>query len=167
VLATIAAGRRIPAGASAAVSPIAVPSAVAVNLAAARRPSVTTTMTTSTARAGQAVYFIAQTTPRATAGCQPLPPNLISSASARQVRAITGGSVMPSASGNAITGEEIASAARPAGVTGIPPIRLILLILKAANRSRKVTAASQGRGSASRPGRPSAFGSPKTAITGR
>ncbi len=166
-MATIAAGWSIPAGASAAVNAIAVPSAVALNLAAARPPSLAMTMTTSTARAGQAVYFIAQTTPRTTAGCQRPPPNLISSASARQVSAITGGSVIPSASGNAITGEEMARAARPNAVTGVCPIRLIRLIRKAANRSRNVAAASHGRGSARIPGRPSAFGSPKTAITGR
>ena len=61
----------------------------------------------------------------------------------------------------------MASAARPSGVTGIRPIRLIPLILKVASRIRNVAAASQGRGSARKPGRPSAFGSPKTAITGR
>ena len=76
-----------------------------MNLTAARPPSLAMTITMSTARAGQAVYFIAQTTPRTTAGRQLSPPNLISRASARQVRAITGGSVMPSASGNASTGE--------------------------------------------------------------
>ena len=75
--------------------------------------------------------------------------------------------MIPSASGNAITGEEMARAARPSAVTGVCPIRLIRLIRKAANRSRNVAAASHGRGSARTPGRPSAFGSPKTAITGR
>ena len=68
MLATSAAGCASPAGASAAVSAIAVPSTVAVNLTAVRPPPVAMTMTTSTARAGQAVYFIAQTTPRTTAG---------------------------------------------------------------------------------------------------
>ena len=61
----------------------------------------------------------------------------------------------------------MASAARPSGVTGIRPIRLIPLILKVASRIRNVAAASHGRGSARKPGRPSAFGRPKTAIAGR
>ena len=158
----IAAGAVSAAGASAAASATAVPSVVTTNLTAARPPSRTATMTASTARAGQAVYFIAQATPRTTAGCQLSPRRRVRSARARQVRAITGGSVMPMASGKAMTGDETAAAARPRARPRRPAV-----IRKVANSRPNVAAASQGRGSPRMPGRPRAFGRPKTAITGR
>src|SRR5262249_57771305 len=99
------------AGASATARATAVPSAMPPNLSAARAPSRAATMTIATARAGQAVYFMAQATPRTTAGCHRLARYRMSSARDRQVRAIIGGSVMPIASGNAMTGDASAKAA--------------------------------------------------------
>ena len=93
-------------------------------------------------------------------------------ASVRQIRAITGGSVMPMASGKAMTGDASASAASVIAAPWPLPARswaarALLVIRNVAYNSRKVAAASQGRGSPRMPGSPSAFGSPKTAITGR
>ena len=79
-------------------------------------------MTAMIASAGQAVYFIAHATPSTSAAAAksrplPLPPAArplrASSASARQVSAITGGSVMPIVSGNAMTGQASQNAAAP------------------------------------------------------
>src|SRR6516162_632912 len=172
----MAAGPDNAPGASAAASAMAVPSVMAANLTAARPPSLAATMTVSTASAGQAVYFIAQATPRTAAGCQASPVIRMSSARARQVRAITGGSVMPIASGKAITGDERAAAARQSAMPRLDVIRLgtaqlaanlLAVTRNVANSRPNVTAASNGRGSPRMPGRPSAFGRPNTAITGR
>src|SRR5258708_6864902 len=174
-----AAGAVMEAGASAAARPRVVATAMAANRAAARAPPRAAIMAASTASAGQAVYFIAQATPRTTAASRAGRASAaarvraaaarvlaagragrVSRARARQVRASTGGSVMPRAIGNAITGEAVAKAARRSGA-GWAAAR------NAAASSRKVAAASQGRGSPASPGRPSALGSPKIAMTGR
>src|SRR5215831_12611513 len=63
-------------------------------------------MTAKTGRTGQAVYFIAQAIAMARLA-RPIQPRE-TQARATQISARTGGSVMPSASGNAITGEAIA-----------------------------------------------------------
>src|SRR5258708_8136319 len=62
-----AAGAVMEAGASAAARPRVVATAMAANRAAARAPPRAAIMAASTASAGQAVYFIAQATPRTTA----------------------------------------------------------------------------------------------------
>ena len=107
------AGWRSAAGASAATSAAAAASTVTVNLTADRPPSRVATRTAMMARAGQAVYFIAHATPRTSAArtvsvhrARPSSGRRLraSSASARQVSAITGGSVIPIVSGNAMTG---------------------------------------------------------------
>src|SRR5258708_1756846 len=63
-------------------------------------------MTAKTGRTGHAVYFIAQAIAMARLA-RPTQP-LETQARATQISAITGGSVMPSVSGNATTGEAIA-----------------------------------------------------------
>src|SRR3981081_340449 len=116
-----AAGAVRDAGASAAARVRVVAVAMAANRAAARAPSRAATIAVSTASAGQAVYFIAQATPRTTAAsptararaARPIREaravgaghaGRVSRARARQVRARTGGSVLPRAIGNSITG---------------------------------------------------------------
>src|SRR5262249_40443150 len=141
-------GWRSAAGASAATSPAAAASTPAANRAAGRAPSRAATMTATMASAGQAGYFIAHATPRASAAStvalSPVllgpvalsPVSLItgsgrgagepgrraraSSASDRQVSAITGGSVIPIASGNAITGQASQNAAWPSAARRRP-----------------------------------------------
>ena len=61
-------------------------------------------MAVKTGTAGHAVAFIAAATPRA-AAARVSPEGLAISARVRNISAITGGSVIPTASGNAITGE--------------------------------------------------------------
>ena len=97
--------------ASSARTPVAA-SAVALNLAAARGAYWTHAMIASTGTAAHAVVFIAQAAASTRAALTTLPRS--AQASARQVSAMTGGSVTPSASGNAITGEATASAVAPA-----------------------------------------------------
>src|SRR4051812_32819475 len=126
------------------------------------------TMTAVTASAGQAVYFIAQATPTMTAASRrprraarasPLPGRRASSASARQVKAITGGAGMPLVRGDAMIGQDSANAAQPsAAPTGA------LITPNGAERTRNVAAMRAGRVP---PGTPSAPGRPNTAITGR
>src|SRR4029077_2715933 len=62
------------------------------------------TAAANTGTAGQAVAFIAHATPKATAA-RNNPDGRAISASVRNIKAMTGGSVMPTASGKAITGE--------------------------------------------------------------
>src|SRR4029077_11146541 len=97
--------------ASSARTPVAA-SAVALNLAAARGAYWTHAMIASTGTTAHAVVLIAQATASTRAALTTLPRS--AQASARQVSAMTGGSVTPSASGKAITGEATASAGAPA-----------------------------------------------------
>ena len=130
-------------------------------------PSRTATAAANTGTAGQAVAFIAHATPRATAA-RNSPDGRAISARVRSISAITGGSVIPTASGNAITGEAAKntvdsrvscrhSAQRRCGAATV----------NAAQISAIDTAVSHSRGSANRPEAPSALGSPNTAMTGR
>ena len=69
-----------------------------------RAASRAASIAAKTGTAGQAVAFIAHATPRATAA-RNNPDGRAISASVRSISAMTGGSVIPTASGNAITGE--------------------------------------------------------------
>ena len=124
-------------------------------------------MAARTARAGQAVYFIAHAVPRTSAaahkpvragrGAAARPgragPGRVSRARARQVSAMTGGSVMPRASGKASTGEAVANAASPSAAPRRRPA-----VANAAARMAKVAAASQGRGSPGQAGQAGGVG---------
>ena len=93
-------------------------------------------------------------------------PARASSASARQVSAITGGSVIPIVSGKAITGHASQNAARPSALRR-PPSSVAVRVgvtRNVAYSSRNVATMSQGH---VLPGRPSAPGRPNSAITGR
>src|SRR5580704_8940015 len=136
--------------ASSTRTPVAA-SAVALNLAAARGAYWTHAMIASTGTAAHAVVFIAQ-------------------ASARQVSAMTGGSVTPSASGKAITGEATASAVAPAmrvRQCGQSRNRCGEATTKAAAITTIVVIVTQIRVSPSTPWMPTARGRPKTSIRGR
>jgi hypothetical protein len=157
------------AGAVAATSAPAVTTEAAANLLAARVPSRAASRTAIIGSAGQAVAFIAQAKPMtrpAATGRE----GRTTSASARHSSASTGGSVMPTASGSAHSGE--ASASMVNRVTdrrqpghrdapcGVPR-------LNEAASNPAVARASHGLVSAARPARPAAFGRPNMAITGR
>lgn len=155
MLARIEAGLRSAAGASATTSPAAIASTAAVNLAAARVPSRVATMTAMMASAGQAVYFIAHATARIRAAatvsrrclrsCRTWPPAvrapLASSASDRQIRAITGGSVFPMASARAMIGD----ASQNAAVSSAPGAVRAARSLRAARPVRASPGASVTR----------------------
>ena len=169
----IDAGWRSAVGASAATSAAAAASTITVNLTAERAPWRVATMTAMMASAGQAVYFIAHATPRTRAAItaslrrarlSSARPLLASSASARQVRAMTGGSVIPIVSGNAMTGQASQNAACPSAARRRPSARGASVTRNVAYSSRNVPAISQGH---VLPGTPSAPGRPKSAITGR
>ena len=85
---------------------------VAVSRAAARGAYRTHAMTASTGTTAQAVVFIAQATPSARPARTSLPRP--AQASTRQVSAMIGGSVTPTASGNAMSGEATATAVHQA-----------------------------------------------------
>jgi hypothetical protein len=142
------------------------------SVAAAKRqarltPSRAASIAVKTGTAGQAVAFMAAATPRA-AAARYSPDGLAISARVRNISAITGGSVMPTASGNAITGE----AAMKTVDSRIPfrqssQCRCGAATANAAQIKAIDTAVSHTRGSAHRPVAPSALGSPNTAMTGR
>jgi hypothetical protein len=130
-------------------------------------PSRAASIAVKTGTAGHAVAFMAHATPRATAARTMLDGRAIS-ARVRNISAITGGSVMPTASGNAITGEAAMNT-----VDSRTPCRQEsqrrcgAAMANAVQISTIDTAVSHTRGSASRPDTPSALGSPNTAMTGR
>src|ERR1035438_3420499 len=167
VFCTNADGFRSAAGAStadrASVTTIVIPVKRQAALAAWRPASIAA----KTGMAGQAVAFIAHATPSATAA-RPMPEGRAISASVRNISAITGGTVMPTASGNAITGEAAMNT-----VDSSTPCRQEsqrrcgAAMANAAQISAIDTAVSHTRGSANRPEAPSALGSPNTAMTGR
>ena len=120
----------------------------------------------NTGTAGQAVAFMAHATPSAPAA-RIRPDGRAISARVRNISAMTGGSVIPTASGNAITGE--------AAMNTVDSMTLLrqssqcrcgAAIVNAAQINAIDTAVSHTRGSASRPFAPSAFGIPNTAMTG-
>src|SRR5258708_145822 len=91
-------------------------------------------------------------------------------ASPRQISASTGGSVMPTASGSAQTGEATASTTYRATDPRQEAQRLApcgMPRLNATANTAADAAASQGLGSPTRPGSPAALGMPKIAIPGR
>src|ERR1700675_1218248 len=102
----MASGVASAAGAAASASRTAAPTTVPVNLTATRWDARTQVMTASTGTTAQAGDFIAQATASTGAarrnwgrGCAP------ASASVRQVSAMMGGSVTPTVSGKATSGE--------------------------------------------------------------
>src|SRR5258707_11016939 len=99
-------------GAAASASRTAAPTAAPVNLAAARSDSLDQTSTASTGTTAHAVDFIAQATASTSAARRNW--RRAASASARQVSAMMGGSVTPTVSGNATSGEATAIAVSPA-----------------------------------------------------
>src|SRR6516162_9578069 len=163
-----ASGVAIAAGAASSARMPVVPTAVAVNRAEARGAYWTHAMIASTGTAAHAVVFIAQ----ATASTKPARTSLprLTQASARQVSAITGGSVTPSASGKAITGDAAASAVSVATRTRQSAQSRSLsgdITAKAAATSAIVVSVTQIRGSPRAPARPAERGRPNNSMTGR
>src|SRR5437763_16220991 len=97
-------GSSSAAGASAAASRPATRITTPMKRQTAWAQCRTATAAANTGIAGQAVAFIAQATPSVIAA-RNSPDGRAISASVRNISAMTGGSVMPTASGNAITGE--------------------------------------------------------------
>ena len=100
----------------------------ATNRPATRMPSLAANIAASTASAGQAVAFIAQAKPMASPAnsgsrSDPVLRNLAAQARAKHIRAMTGGSVMPTASGSASTGEATANTAHHAATLRQAPQR--------------------------------------------
>src|SRR5262249_61432823 len=117
--------------------------------------------------AGQAVAVIAHATPRAAAAWS-RPEGRAISASVRNSKAMTGGSVMPTASGNAITGEAAKRTVDSVVLRRQPTQRRCgAATVNAAQISAIDTAVSHSRGAAKTPEAPSAPGRPNTAPTGR
>src|SRR5579863_5249131 len=153
-------------GASARDKPTASAATTATNRQADRAVSRALTSAVNTATAGQAVAFMAHATPSATAA-RNTPDGRAMSARVRNIRARIGGSVIPTASGNAITGEAATK------MVDSRTLRLHALqcgcgaaTRNAAQMRMRDTAVSHSRGSPSRPLAPSARGRPKMAITG-
>ncbi len=109
-------------GAAASASRTAAPMTAPVNLAATRGDSRTQVMTASTGTTAHAVDFIAHATASTSRRADELVPGP-ARASARQVSAMIGGSVTPTVSGKAMSGEatEIAVSTPPAGPAADPP----------------------------------------------
>jgi hypothetical protein len=160
-------------GLDSAPGAISTASAPAITIVAAAKrqafltPSRAASIAVKTGTAGQAVAFIATATPRA-AAARYSPDGCAISARVRNSSAITGGSVMPTASGNAITGE----AARNTVDSSTPwrqssQCRCGAATANAAQSKPMDTAVSHTRGSPHSPVAPSAFGIPNTAMTGR
>ena len=142
----------------------------AAKRAATRAPSRAASMAAITARAGQAVAFIAHATPMARPAASSSRGDRATHAKARQVSAIIGGSVMPTASGSTSTGEATANTALHAAArrqAPHPSARCGAPIQNAAASRTTVAAASHSRVSPSTPRRPNAHGRPKTVIAGR
>jgi hypothetical protein len=167
VFCTNAGGSASAAGAIAADRPTATSTVSPAKRQADRRASRVASITLMTGTAGHAVAFIAHAIPRAIAALK-TPEGRAISARVRNISAITGGSVIPIASGNAITGE--ATTNKVDSLTWCrhsSQPRCGVAMRNASQIRASETAASQIRGSPSRPLAPSAFGSPNTAITGR
>ena len=130
-------------------------------------PSRAASMAVKTGTAGHAVAFMAAATPRA-AAARISPDGLAISARVRNISAITGGSVIPTASGNAITGE---AAMNTVDIRTLyrheSQCRCGAATVNAAKSKAMDTAVSHTRGSPSRPFAPSALGIPNSAMTGR
>ncbi len=144
------------------------PIAVALNRAAARGAYRTHAMIAITGTAAHAVDFIAQ----AAASARPARTSLPwpAQASDRHVRAMTGGSVTPTVSGNAISGEATARAVTPATRARQRGQSRSLCgdaTVKAAATSAIVVIVTQIRVSPSTPARPAARGRPNSSMTGR
>jgi hypothetical protein len=130
-------------------------------------PCRTATAAAKTGTAGQAVAFIAHATPRARAA-RNSPDGRAISARVRNINAMTGGSVIPTASGNAITGEAAKKTVDSVVLCRHPSHRRCgAATVNAAQISAMDTAVSHSRGSANSPEAPSARGRPNTAMTGR
>src|SRR5215831_8701766 len=137
--------------------------------AAARAPSRLASRAAITGTAGQAITFIAPATPTATPATTGRDRRAVR-ASARHISASTGGSVMPTASESAKSGEATASTvyrrtdrrqdAHPVTLCGMPR-------LNATASTAADARASHGLGSPSRPGSPAAFGRPKAVMAGK
>jgi len=158
------------ASASGAIRTASTP-AITITPAAKRQafltPSRVASIAVKTGTAGQAVAFMAAATPRA-ATALISPDGRAISARVRNISAMTGGSVMPRASGNAIIGEAAMNTVDSSTPCRQPSqCRCGAATLNAAKIKAMDTAVSQTRGSAARPCAPSAFGIPNTAITGR
>ena len=155
------------AGASATASRPATRIVTPTKRQAARAPSRAASIAANTGMAGQAVAFIAHATPRAMAA-RSSPDGRAISARVRNISAMTGGSVMPTASGNAITGEAAKKTVDSVVLCRhSSQCRCGAATVNAAQISAMDTAVSQSRGSANRPDAPSALGRPNTAMTGR
>src|SRR5580700_10617316 len=160
-------GSASPAGASKTVSAIAITIVAAAKRQALLIPSRAASIVVNTGTAGQAVAFIAAATPRA-AAARYRPDGRAISASVKNISAITGGSVIPSASGNAITGEaamNTVDSSTPCRQSS--QCRCGAATLNAAKISAMDTAVSHTRGSPNSPVAPSALGIPNSAMTGR
>src|SRR6266480_4304836 len=122
--------------------------ATAANRHATRLPSRTKTSANAITRAGQAVAFIEQATPKArAAGTGLVTWSRQSSANPRHMNATMGTSVPPTHSSNEMIGEAVSSSATA--------------------KVARNTAPNQTRGSVSTPWPSSAWGTPNTAIRGR
>jgi hypothetical protein len=158
------------ASASGAITTASTPAITTVAAAkrqARRAPSRAASIAVKTGTAGQAVAFMAAATPRA-AAARYRPDGRAISARVTNISAITGGSVIPTASGNAIIGE----AARKTVDSRTPyrhesQCRCGAAMANAAQIKAIEVAVSHTRGSPHRPVAPSAFGMPNTAMTGR
>ena len=132
-------------------------------MAASRAASIAA----NTGTAGHAVAFIAHATPRATAA-RNSPDGRAISARVRNIRAITGGSVIPTASGNAITGE---AAMKTVDSSDVVPARVAVPVRRRDGERRPDQRDGHRREPqprvAEQAGRAQRPGSPNTAITGR
>ncbi len=135
--------------------------ATAANRHATRLLSRTKTSANAITRAGQAVAFIEQATPKA----RPAGTGLVtwarqSSAKPRHMNATMGTSVPPTHSSNEMIGEAVSSSAQRT-------LSLAPAIRSATAKVARNTAPNQTRGSVSTPWPSSAWGTPNTAIRGR
>ena len=155
------------AGAIAAARTAATPNVIPTNRQADLAASRAASIAAKTGIAGQAVAFIEHATPRATAA-RTSPDGRAISARVRNSSAMTGGSVMPTASGNAITGEAAKKTVDSKTLyRHESQCRCGAATRNAAQISAMETAVSHSRGSANSPVAPSALGKPNTAMTGR
>jgi hypothetical protein len=156
------------AGAMAVASATASSRATPTNRHIALMPSLVAMKAAITGIAGQAVDFIAEATPSTTPAHMDRRPGRAASASVTSSSAMTGGSVMPTLSGNAITGEEAANTVASSTCREQDPqARCGAASQNAAASSTTEKIAIHSRGSPNRPVAPSALGMPKIAINGR
>jgi len=154
-------------GANRTASTPAITTVAAAKRQAFRAPSRAASIAVKTGTAGQAVAFMAHATPSAAAALIS-PDGRAISARVRNISAMTGGSVIPTASGNAITGEAAMNTVDSSTSYRQPSqCRCGAATLNAAKINAMDTAVSHTRGSPNRPCAPSAFGIPNTAMTGR